>query len=226
MTRKKRSSLFNEEDKTQQCIKYLKEVGYGVFKAESPSTVEEEEAVKKLRAVGYRVEHIRDSVVKVDSARISSPDDIAVYFHEMMKRHSPKRHNPKRLTDKNLRLVDHSVINSFISWRVDEGSSLVDALNDMFIMINVLFDRAKEENIDIRGMGVLSVNTNKPFVLYLLNEVKLRKDAKLQVEIDSLISREDKSMYLDLLNSAREAMDSVEDKSPTKKIIRKIKVDN
>jgi hypothetical protein len=136
-------------------------------------------------------------------------DDIAVYFHEMMSRYNNKRHNQNRLKDKSLRLVDHSIINAFIGWRIDEGVSLTDAIEDMFLMIDALFERAGPWNIDIRGMGILSVNSNKPFVLALMKEVKIKKDTRLEFEVDQLIKRQDEENYMKVLTECRAKMDSV-----------------
>ena len=220
--KKKNPSLFNEADQEMNCIQFLRERGYAVFKAEQISSAEEEEAVKKLRAVGYKVEHINDSLVKLDPTKLRTVDDVAVYFHGMMKRHNPKRHNERRLEDKKLRLVDHSVINSFISWRIDEGASLADAIEDMILLIDMLFDKSEAWNIDVRGLGILSVNSNKPFVLALMNEARLKKDARLSFETDGLLKREEAQNYVNVLMHARARMDDV--KPAPKPRRRKLKV--
>ena len=126
-----------------------------------------------------------------------------------MKRHNPKRHNERRLKDKKLRLVDHSIINSFISWRMDEGASLADGIEDMIMLIDMLFAKSEPWNIDIRGLGILSVNKNKPFVLALMNEVRLKKDARLSFEINDLIGREEAQNYVNVLKYARSKMGEV-----------------
>jgi hypothetical protein len=224
MGRKKRpSAIFTEADQEKNCMDFLRERGYAIFRAESPSQVEEEEAVRKLRAVGYRVEHIRDSLVKVDPTKIRTVDDIAVYFHEMMSRHNNKRHNKNRLKDKSLRIVDHSIINSFIGWRIDEGSSVTDALEDMFLLVDVLFEKSGPWNIDIRGMGILSVNSNKPFVLSLMREAKLKKDVRLEFEMDQLVKRDVEANYLQVLEESKVRMDEVGPSiRPLKKTRRKL----
>lgn len=214
---KKQAALFNEADQEKNCIQFLKERGYAVFKAGSVSSAEEEEAVKKLRAVGYKVEHIKDALVKLDPTKLRTVDDVAVYFHGMMKRHNPKRHNERRLKDRKLRLVDHSVINSFISWRMDEGASLADSIEDMILLIDVLFEKSEPWNIDVRGMGILSVNNNKPFVLSLMNEVRLKKDARLSFQVNDLLGREEAHNYVNVLMYARKRMDEVKPPTVTKK---------
>lgn len=215
---KKKSLIFDEAGQEKNCMDFLRERGYAIFRAETTSQVEEEEAVRKLRAVGYRVEHIRDSLVKIDPTKIRTVDDVAVYFHEMMSRCSPKRHNRNRLKTKSLRLVDHSVINSFIGWRIDEGSSLTDAIEDMFLLIDVLFEKAGPWDIDVRGIGILSVNSNKPFVLALMKEVKLKKDARLEFEMDQLNERNIKDNYMQVLMECRSRMDAV---GPTLKPLKR-----
>jgi hypothetical protein len=216
--RKGAPAIFTESDQEKNCMDFLRSRGYAIFKADGISQVEEEEAVRKLKAVGYKVEHIRDSLIKVDPTKIRTVDDIAVYFHEMMSRYNNKRHNQNRLKDKSLRFVDHSIINAFIGWRVDEGVCLTDAIEDMFLMIDVLFERAGPWNIDIRGMGILSVNSNKPFVLALMKEVKIKKDVRLEFEVDKLIKGENEANYMKILTECRERMDTV---GPTIKPLRR-----
>lgn len=209
MKRKKNIDLFSDVDQEKVAIQFLKERGFVVFKPISISSADEVEAVNKLQAVGYTVEHPKDRLMKINPTKIRSVDDIAVYFHEMMKRHNPHRHNPKRLQDPNLRVVDHSVINSFVSWRVEEGGSVFDALSDMFLMIDILFEKAKTWQIDVRGIGILSVTSNKPFVLSLLNEVKLKKDLRLEFEVAELIRKEETLNYVGTLMEVRTQMDKV-----------------
>lgn len=217
MARKKsKNSLFNEGDQEKSCIQYLKSRGYAVFKAGSTTSAEEEEAVRKLKAVGYKVEHIQDALVKVDPTQIKTVDDVAVYFHKMMERHNPKRHNPKRLKDKSLRLVDHSIINYFIGWKIDEGASLSEAIEEMFLLIDMLFEKKESWDIDIRGMGILSVNNNKPFVMALMREVKLKKDARLTFQVEQLLQTENNQNYIGILQASRERMDQVTTKTPQK----------
>lgn len=209
MAKKKNSSLFDDSTKIQQCITYLNEQGYGVFKAEAVEAVEEEEAVRKLRLIGYRVESPQDSLIRVDVEKITTVDDVAIYFHHMMKRRNPKRHVEQKLKNKKNRLIDHSVINSLISWRLSEGSSLADALQDVFILIDVLFDESEKRRLDIKGMGILSINSNRAFVLALMSEVRDRKDAKLSFEVEQLIFKHDQETYQDVLNLAKAQLNTV-----------------
>jgi hypothetical protein len=210
MGRKKRAaSIFSETDQEKNCMDFLRERGYAIFKADSTSQVEEEEAVRKLRAVGYRVEHIKDALIKVDPTKIRTVDDVAVYFHEMMSRFNPRRHNRNRLKNKSLRLVDHSIINSFIGWRIDEGASLADAIEDLFLLIDLLFEKAEPWNFDIRGLGILSIHSNRPFVMALMKEVKLKKDDRLEFEIEQLKLRQVEEGYMQVLVESRERMDAV-----------------
>lgn len=215
--KKKQSGLFNEADQEKNCIQFLRDRGYAVFKAESVSSAEEQEAVKKLRAVGYKVEHMDDSLTKLDPAKLRTVDDVAMYFHGMMKRYNPKRHNERRLKDKKLRLVDHSVINSYISWRMDEGASLADAIEDMILLVDTLFEKSESWNIDVRGLGILSVNKNKPFVLALMNEVRLKKDARLSFEVKDLMGREEAQNYVNVLRHSRDRMAEVKPQTKIRK---------
>lgn len=207
--RKKTASIFSETDQEKNCMDFLRERGYAIFKADSLSQVEEEEAVRKLCAVGYKVEHIKDSLIKIDATKIRTVDDVAIYFHEMMSRFNPKRHNRNRLRSKNLRLVDHSVINSFIGWRIDEGACLTDAIEDLFLLIDVLFEKAAPWELDIRGLGILSIHNNKPLVMALMKEAKLKKDDRLDFEIEQLKQRQADEGYMQVLVESRERMDAV-----------------
>jgi len=211
-------TLFTEDTQVQGCIDVLHENGYAVFKVDDLEKVAEEEAVRKLRAVGYKVEHVLDSVVKVDVGRITTVDDVALYFHTKMKRLNPKRHTETKLKSKRSRLVDHSVINSFISWRLSEGSSLADALSDMFVVIDILFDTFVEKKIDIRGLGILSVNNNKPFVMSLMYEVRNRKDAQLNFDTEKLIFKMDEDSRLEVLKESKEKLNTID---MTKTIVKR-----
>jgi hypothetical protein len=79
----------------------------------------------------------------------------------------------------------------------------------MFLLIDTLFEKAGPWNIDIRGMGILSINNNKPFVLALMREVKLKKDFRLEFEIEQLLHREVEEGYVQILTESKERMDKV-----------------
>lgn len=221
MSKKSNVSLFDDETKIQQCIKYLNDCGYGVFKADSVDSVAEEEAVRKLKLIGYKVESPQNALIKVDVEKVTTVDDIAIYFHHMMKRRNPKRHIAQKLKNKKHRLIDHSVINSLLSWKLDEGASLSEALQDLFILIDVLFDEAQKRRIDIKGIGILSINSNKAFVLALMHEVNNRKDAKLSFEVEQLIKKQDQDSYYNILAAASEQLNGSGDKPiVTRRIIQ------
>lgn len=223
MARKKKTKdLFSGVDQERQAIDFLRERGYGVFKVGGFTDREEIETVKRLQSIGYKVEHARDSLVKVDPRQISSTDDIVVYFYEMMRRHSRVYFSRDKLTDKNARTVDRSVVNRLVNWRVEDGDvSLHEALAESFIMIDTLFEKAPEWGVDIKGIGILSPNHNKAFLLSLLNEVRLKQDAGLRFQVDRLVAESDRMSYLSLLEKFRDEMYSVEEPTSSKR--RKIK---
>lgn len=205
--RKPRSNkgVIAEKEQLQSCIDYLKSKGYGVFQFGKDDNIEEKEIVEKLRSIGYRVEHIKDATIKIDPQKISSADDIAVYFYEKLKRHNKKLLDDDKLKDKKHRLVDVSVINTLIKWRMGEGLvSLTEAIEDVFIMIDVLFEKANEWKIKIYGVGILSITNNKPLVVTLLREANLRRDGKLNYEITYQIHTEDSYNYINMLEQAKD----------------------
>lgn len=222
MPKKRKPDLFSEEDQERQAIDFLRNRGYGVFKIGNIPDREEAEAVKRLRAIGYKVEHIKDALVKIDTKQISSVDDIAIYFHEMLRRHNKIYFDRNKLIDKESRAIDRSILNHLINWRVEEGEvSLQEAISEVFIMIDVLFEKATTWNITVKSIGILSILNNKPFVLSLFREARLKQDSELRFNIDRQIEKKDKDSYFDLLDRSREAMISI--KGTVSKKPRKIK---
>jgi hypothetical protein len=216
--------IMNKKDQLQGCIDVLKEHGYGVFELGESESEKEQEAIEKLRSVGYKVEHIKDMAVRIEPQKISSADDIAVYFYERLRRFNPQNMDPDKLKDKKHRLVDCSVINTLIKWRMGEGMiSLTEAIEDVFVMIDVLFEKAQEWNLAIYSTGILSVHNSKPLVLTLLREANLRRDAKLEYEINYTIHTEDAYNYINMLDAARDRINNAK-KPVLKKERRKIKV--
>jgi len=203
----KDAGLFSGEDFEKKCISYLHENGYAIFKADDIHNIDEAECVRKLRMVGYRVEHIRDSLVKVDTEKIISADDIVLYFYEFLKRYNRSWFDPDKLSNKEHRKIDCSVVNSYLRWRVDSGDiALNDAMKELFLLIDTLFEKANEWGIEVRGIGILSINTNKSFVMSLLREANLKKDNTLEYEVEVLINEPDKVTYLNLLDKAKKEM--------------------
>jgi hypothetical protein len=223
---KKKQTLFSPETQEKQCIEFLNKRGYGVFRVDdSISDAEEADCVRKLKTVGYKIEHIRDSIVKVDPTKIMEPDDVAVYFYEKLKRHSKIWFDPDKLRSKQNRKVDCSVVNSYVRWRINENSlSLNDIMVEMFILIDTLFEKAVEWELEIRSIGILSVNNNKPFILSLLKEVNVKKDLSMQFITDHMILNEDNKMYFQLLEEAKEEMAELQNAKRTKKKKRKIEM--
>ena len=221
--RKKSQDLFDEDSKECQAKEFLRERGYGVFKIGEFENREEAELIKKLQSVGYKVEHLRDSLVKVDTKQISSVDDIVVYFHEMLRRHSKIYFDRDKLQNKDHRSVDRSIINHLINWRVEAGDvSIQEAISELFIMIDILFDKAKLWEINIKSIGILSITKNKAFVLSLFREVRLKQDQALIFQIDQQIDQQNKDSYLELLDQYKENMVNTTNILPKK--YRKIKL--
>ena len=195
------------EDQIKQCTDFLSSNGYGVFTLESCGEVDEAVSRHKLELLGYKVEHMNDALVKIDPKHISSADDIVLYFYEKLRRLDRKKVDPKKMKDKKCRLVDCSVINNFIKWRLDDSqTSLADAISELFIAIDTLFEKSQEWNLDIRGIGILSITTNKPFILSLLREVHLKQDRELSYQIETLRQQGDLCDYPTLLALSREEM--------------------
>lgn len=222
--KKKKDLLFSEKDQEKHYIEFLRKQGYGVFKVDDDTEVGEAECVNKLKSLGYLVQHIDERLVKVDLSLINSVDDIVVYFYEKLRRHKKDRDNPAKRTSQDARAVDRSVLNHLINWRVEDGKvSLEEALEEVFLLIDVMFDKAYEWKLDIRSTGILSISKNKPFVLSLLREVHLMRDAKLSFEIDRQIHQENEMQYLDLLETSKKQLQKAT-KRNNKKTRRKIEV--
>jgi hypothetical protein len=206
MARKPKSNkgVISDKEQLNNCIEFIKARGYGVFQLGSEDNSGEKESVEKLRSIGYKVEHIRDATLKVEPQKINSADDIAVYFYEKLRRHDKKLLDSNKLKDKKYRLVDCSVINALIKWRMGEGLvSLTEAIEDVFIMIDVLFEKASEWKINVYGVGILSITSNKPLVVTLLREANMRRDGKLNYEITYQIHTEDSYNYINMLEEAK-----------------------
>lgn len=206
MARKKTVStpLFDEERQLEHCIKVLRNAGYGVLKIDSEINIGEAERVEELKALGYKVEHYKDLLIKVDPCQITSVDDIVVYFYEKLRRAPFPFVHPEKLKDKKYRTIDRSVINTLILWRISEGRlSFKSALEEMFILIDTLFEKAEEWKLKIDRISILSINHNKSLVLDLLREVHVKQDKNLCFKVDQLIQKEDLSMYPKFLYETR-----------------------
>jgi hypothetical protein len=207
---KKKSDLFTAEAQEKSCMDYLSRQGYAVFKLEPYSDYEETEAVEKLKLLGYHIEHARDSLVKIDPTKVNSSDDIVLYFYELLKRIDKGLVDKKKFKDKRERAVDRSVINKLLQWHIQEHQiSLRDALEDIFIMIGVLFDKMYDWRLKIRSVGILSCTTNKPLILSLLREVKLMKDSDLSFEVDKILQDDVNANYIRMLDESRVALQEV-----------------
>jgi len=203
--------ILTDKQQIKSCVEFLSSQGYAVFKLGENETTEERAGIEKLKAAGYKVEHVRDLTVKVEPQRISSADDIALYFYERLRRYNEKCLDPDKLKDAKYRLVDCSVINSLVKWRMGEGIlALTEAIEDVFIMIDVLFEKAKEWNINIYGVGILSVTHNKPLVLTLLREANIKRDTTLSYEIEYEIFTDDSYNYINLLDEAKAKVKAAE----------------
>lgn len=222
MAKKKTKNIFSEEDHEKQAIEFLRSRGYGVFKIGGMSDREEAEAVKRLQAIGYKVEHINNALVKIDTNQISSVDDIAIYFHEMLRRYNRAHFDKSKLSNKESRVIDRSILNHLVNWRVENGEvSLQQAISELFIMIDILFEKAPSWGIDVRGIGILSIIRNKAFVMSLFREVRLKQDADLRFRVDRQIDNENKNSYLNLLDQSKKNMNSIKGSIPKGR--RKIK---
>jgi hypothetical protein len=209
----KNKLIISEEIQEKSCIDYLRERGYGIFRLENELDVEEAESVRKLQQSGYKVEHINDSLVKVDTRKITSADDIVLYFYEKLKRLGEQKIDPQKLSDPKHRLVDCSVVNTFIKWRTSSaGTSLREAIEELFIAIDILFEKKNEWKADIHSLGILSTTHNKSFVVSLLREVHLRQDQQLTYDIANLINKEDLASYPSMLSYSKTMMSSTKTK--------------
>ena len=228
MGRKKGSTknLFTEskKDKIKSCIDCLHENGYGVFKLDNgDQDIRIEEIICQLTALGYKVIGLEEDLAKVDVNFIKSSEDIIRYFHEMWKRHE-KVDNfkiPKTAAEKK---ICHSIINFYIQQRIREGGlSFKAALEELFKIINILFEVYKDWSIKIEGMGVLSVNSNKKLINSLLKEIRLREDINLEYEIDQQIYERCVEEYSDTIDNNLNEMNIINKPRPRGRP-RKIKV--
>jgi len=191
-------------------IDYLRKEGYGVFKLENDGLgVLEEERVAELKSLGYKIEHYKDALVKVDPNLITSEDDIVLYFYERLKRSKYPLLVPKKLRSYKDRAIERSVVNTLLQWRIREGRiSLKQALEEIFIMIDILFDKADQFGVIPSSLNILSINHNKPLVFELLREVHKKQDRDMQYKVSQIIKKDDINNYFCLLEKAREEMQS------------------
>lgn len=224
MAKKQNKSIINEEDQLQWCIQFLHERGYGTFRIEDSLEIEEAEILRKLEMSGYKIEHIRDSLVKVDTNKILTADDIALYFYEKLKRSGSKSFDSDKLKDAKFRRVDCSIINNFIKWRMGSNVPIRGAIEELFMAIDMLIDKKEEWKLDIHSIGILSVTTNKPFVISLLNNVHVEQDKKIGYQVEQLLLYEDQQSYLTMLTESRKKMLEAQEYSSRKKRRRKIRL--
>lgn len=192
MARKKKiknGSLFNQskEDKIAECIRCLQENGYGIFKLDgaNDSEIKEEEMIQQLTALGHKIVRFEEDLTKVDVRLIKSSDEIVVYFYEMLKRNHPNLDPTTVPNSYAARKAGRSIVNSYISYRIQNAKlSYKSSLEELFQLINVLFDVAPRWGITIEGIGILSVNYNLKFIKSVLKELHRREDFDLQYKID------------------------------------------
>jgi hypothetical protein len=225
MGRKKGSSknLFTEskKDKIKSCIDCLHENGYGIFKLDGED-VRVEEIIYQLTALGYKVIRFEDDLAKVDVNFIKSAEDIIRYFHEMWRRHEKvdSFKIPKTAAEKR---ICHSIVNFYIQQRIKEGGlSFKASLEELFKIINVLFEVYKDWGIKIEGMGVISINSNRKLINSLLKEIRLREDINLSYEMDKQIYDKCVAEYGDTIDNSITEMKEVE--KPKRGRRKKIKV--
>jgi hypothetical protein len=219
----KNKPVISEEVQIKSYVEYLRNHGYSVFRLEDCNDIEEAESIRKLQLSGYKIEHIKDSMVKIDANNIASADDIALYFFEKLRRLDSRRVDSYKLTDPKARRVDCSVVNSFIKWRTDDNSiSLTQAIEELFMVIDVMFARATEWSLDIYSMGILSIVHNKPFVMSLLREVHVVMDQRLNYNTSCLVKSDDEDSYSTMLEMSKAQMTKIVKAKPGPK--RKIKI--
>ena len=222
--KKQHKTVISEEDQLQWCINFLHEHGYGTFKLEENIETEEAEILRKLEMSGYKIEHIRDSLVKVDPNKILVADDIALYFYERLRRAGSKMFDSDKLKDPKNRRVDCSVINNFIKWRMGSNVPIKNAIEELFIAIDLLIDNREEWKLDINSLGILSITTNKPFVLALLNSVHIEQDKRIGYQVQELLAYEDQQNYLALLMDSRQKMLEAQNTSTVQRRRQKVKL--
>ena len=223
MAKKQNKTIISEEDQLQWCIQFLHDRGYGTFRLEDETEIEEAEILRKLETAGYKIEHIRDSLVKVDANKIRLADDIALYFYERLRRSGARTFDTDKLKDPKFRRVDCSVVNNFIKWRMGNEVPVKTAIEELFMSIDILIENRQEWNLEINSMGILSVTTNKPFVLSLLNKVHVEQDKRIGYEIEQLWIYEDQQQYLTMLEESKRQMLQVKPETKRKRR-RKIKL--
>lgn len=224
MAKKQNKSVINEDDQLQWCINFLHERGYGTFRIEDSLEIEEAEILRKLEMSGYKIEHIRDSLVKVDTNKILTADDVALYFYEKLKRSGSKSFDSDKLKDAKHRRVDCSIINNFIKWRMGSNVPIRSAIEELFMSIDMLIEKKDEWKLDINSIGILSVTTNKPFVMSLLNNVHIEQDKKIGYQVEQLLVYEDQHTYLSMLEESRRKMIEAQDYNNRRKRRKKIKL--
>jgi hypothetical protein len=217
-------SVINEEDQLQWCKDFLHERGYGTFKLEENVEIEEAEILRKLEMSGYKIEHIRDSLVKVDPNKILTADDIALYFYEKLRRSGSKSFDSDKLKDPKFRKVDCSIINNFIKWRMGSSVPIRNAIEELFVAIDILMDKKDEWKLDINSIGILSVTTNKPFVLSLLNNVHIEQDKRIGYQVEQLLIYEDQHSYLSMLAESKRQMLEAQEFNGRRRRRKKIKL--
>jgi hypothetical protein len=224
MAKKQNKPVISEEDQLQWCINFLHDHGYGTFRVEDNVEVEEAEILRKLQMSGYKIEHIRDSLVKVDPSKILSADDIALYFYERLRRSGSKNYDGDKLKNARYRKVDCSVINNFIKWRMGSNVPIRNAIEELFIAIDLLVEKQHEWKLSINSMGILSVTNNKPFVLSLLNAVHIEQDKRIGYEVQQLLAYEEQQSYLNMLVDSRQKMIEAQEYNAGRKKRRKLKL--
>ena len=224
MAKKQNKSVISEEDQLQWCINFLHDHGYGTFRVEDNTEIEEAEILRKLQMSGYKIEHIRDSLVKVDPNKILTADDIALYFYERLRRAGSKSFDGDKLKDPKYRKVDCSVINNFIKWRMGSSIPIRNAIEELFIAIDLLVEKQQEWKLTINSMGILSVTNNKPLVMSLISAVHIKQDKRIGYEVEQLLAYEEQQSYLSMLVDSRQKMLEAQEYNSGRKKRRKIKL--
>ena len=129
-----------------------------------------------------------------------------------------------KLKDPKNRRVDCSVINNFIKWRMGSNVPIKNAIEELFIAIDLLIDNREEWKLDINSLGILSITTNKPFVLALLNSVHIEQDKRIGYQVQELLAYEDQQNYLALLMDSRQKMLEAQNTSTVQRRRQKVKL--
>jgi len=211
--KRKSSLLFNQskKDKIQYCIECLHQNGYGVFKLDDTDDIKIEEMILQLQSLGHKITRLEEDLVKVDVSKIRNSEDIVMYFYEMLKRNK-LNHDPTKIPkNRDERKTDISIVNSYIQHRVlNNNMSSKIALEELFKLIEILFEVYEDWGINLESMGVLSVNSSKGLVNSLLQELKSREDSELEFVISELIYERNSNDYEVVIEESINELDKIQ----------------